>query len=879
MLRLTLAQMRRSAGRLAAAGIAIAIGTAFVAATLIAGAVITRTSYDAVAASYADADLVVTSAENLAPGLLDDVRAVDGVAAAEGQFGLYVELGDGSRTTVAQFTPASPEPRLNAQTVVDGRLPERAGEVALPGPMAERLEVELGDSLAAHRGEWVAPEAGSTVVAAPGAEDAPVWVQRPESLTVVGLTRDPAGAFAQSGGAAVLTGPEIMRWAQDDALDGTVPLSGVVVALADGTDLEAARSALAETAPEGAVVRTKDEQAQAMTAELTDGADVLMTVVLGFASVALLVAALVIANTFQVLIAQRTRTLALLRCVGADASQLRRSVLLEAMLLGMVGSAAGLLLGAGVGQLALWVLGRTELDVPLPDAVSLTPAVVLVPLVVGTVVTVLASLAPARAATRVAPLAALRPADAPTVTQRRNRPRLVLAGLLTVGGSLALAAAVVLGRVTDPVLALAVGVLGGGLSFVGVVVGSVFWLPKVVAGCGRLLGRTGTGARLAAANTVRNPRRTAATSTALLIGVTLVTMMSTGAASARATLNEELDAQFPVDVQVSDPSSGGDGTAEPAVTPSVLRTVEGVPGVDLVLAVTEASFVVSPVGSPDGGPSVRAQVLEADTAASLLRMPAMAEGLSETTVVLSQDAADAVGVADGDTVTVTGSVVDPATGLERAEGDAVQRTVAVTSLPGGMLADPSTLAAVGSGSGTPGAWVRVADDAEPSQVVPAIQDALIDTAVLVTGAAVERALFENIIDTLLAVVVGLLAVAVVIALIGVANTLSLSVLERRRESATLRVIGLSKRQLRAMLALEGMLIAGVGALLGVLLGVLYGWAGAVTVLGVVGDVRLEVPWTDLVLVLAVAVVAGLAASVLPGRSAARTSPVAALAVD
>ena len=147
------------------------------------------------------------------------------------------------------------------------------------------------------------------------------------------------------------------------------------------------------------------------------------------------------------------------------------------------------------------------------------------------------------------------------------------------------------------------------------------------------------------------------------------------------------------------------------------------------------------------------------------------------------------------------------------------------------------------------------------------------------SAGAERASYERVIDTLLAIVVGLLGVAVVIALIGVANTLSLSVLERRRESATLRAIGLSRRQLRLMLAVEGMLIAGVGAVLGAALGLLYGWAGAVITFGQIGDVVLVIPWRDLALLFVVALGAGLLASVLPGRAAARTSPVAALAVD
>jgi putative ABC transport system permease protein len=149
----------------------------------------------------------------------------------------------------------------------------------------------------------------------------------------------------------------------------------------------------------------------------------------------------------------------------------------------------------------------------------------------------------------------------------------------------------------------------------------------------------------------------------------------------------------------------------------------------------------------------------------------------------------------------------------------------------------------------------------------------------VTGAVVQRQSYQQVIDVILGIVVGLLAVAVVIALIGVANTLSLSVIERTRENAMLRAIGLSKAQLRSMLAIEGMLIAGVGAALGVVLGVLYGWAGATTALSAMGDVPLVIPWADVAMVLGVALVAGLLASVVPARAAVRTHPVAALAAE
>ncbi len=187
---------------------------------------------------------------------------------------------------------------------------------------------------------------------------------------------------------------------------------------------------------------------------------------------------------------------------------------------------------------------NADLPFPVPTVVRPTVASVVAPLAVGLVVTVLAALTPARVATRVAPIAALRPADAPAAGSRAGRFRLVVSLVLVVGGALLLAGGVAL---SQQILVAAVGIaiLGGAASFVGLLVGAVFWMPRVVAAIGGLVGRLGMPARLAAANTGRNPARTAATSTALLIGVTLVAMMSTGAVTARATLDDELDTRFP----------------------------------------------------------------------------------------------------------------------------------------------------------------------------------------------------------------------------------------------------------------------------------------------------------------------------------------------
>lgn len=854
MLRLTLAQMRRSIGRLVAAGVAIVIGTAFVAATLIAGNVITQTTNDSIAAQYADADLVVSAPADLTDADLAALSGVDGVEALDAVHLTYLDLQNGAKRVFQMGIPTPSDPRFEALDVVEGSLPSATGQVALPEDVAERLGVAVGDTVTSSRNVWDAD-----------APDGGTYEEVRDELTVVGTTDDPFGAYAQMGGAAVVAPEDLTAWedAQTDPEeeDFARTYSAAMVGIAPGADLETVRAALVAQAPADAEAETPDEHAQDVARQMTGDRDVFTFVILGFAAVALLVAALVIANTFQVLVAQRTRTLALLRAVGANKRQLARSVLTEATILGVVSSVGGIVLGSLLTQVALLVARGADLGVPVPATITVTPAVVLVPLLVGTAVTVVASLAPARAATRVAPLEALRPADAPTVARGGGRFRLVVASLLTIGGLAVLAGAVALGYADNPELGILVGVAGGALSFVGILVGAVFWLPKVVGLVGRLLAGTGSTARLATANTLRNPRRTTATSTALLIGVTLVAMMSTGAASARTSLDSALDDQYPVDVLVATDLYGASGDAVPD------EAVRAMSGVDGVARIVELTGTV--VELPDGD-VVDVHGVVPDQARDVVRSPEGLEPFGEGTLMVPESAAEAYGVSDGDRLALTGP-----------DGDALEVTARVGAVGGGWLMTTTDVLSLDPEAVVSRLWVGLDDPQQATTVVPALQDSIVETEVPVevAGAAVERAMMQNVIDTVLGVIVGLLAVAVVIALIGVANTLSLSVIERRRESATLRAIGLSRSQLRWMLAIEGMLIAGVGALLGIVLGLLYGWAGAATALSIMGDVSLTVPWRDVALVLVVALVAGLVASVVPGRAAARTSPVAALAVD
>lgn len=854
--RLTLGQMRRSAGRLVSAGVAIAIGTAFVAATLLAGNIITRTTYAQVSAGLGNSDLVVfDDTGSLSQADVEAARGVEGVAAADAKAVYHTELNHGGKSVFQGVVATASDPRLTPLQVSDGEWPAADDEIALPEDVAERLGIGLGDTVSSSR--WAMDDEPTQLEDGSESYEGREIVDR---LTVVGLVEDPFNAYGAMGGAAVVTAPTHAQWLADDSGPGT---STIVVALDDPAAVEPVRAALADAVPAATDVTTTKEYAEQTVAEMSGGQDLVFLIfVLTFAAVALVVAGLVIANTFQVLVAQRSRTLALLRCVGAGTGQLYRSVLLEAAILGTLASLVGIVVGGSLVQVGLMVAPNFDLGVPLPETITLSAPVFIAPLAVGILVTLVAALSPARAASRVAPLAALRPSDAPTLRKGAGRVRAVLATLMTVGGLAAMVLGVWLGMQGRVDVGLLAAVGGGSISLIGVIVGSVFWLPKVAAGIGRLVGVAGPSARLAAANTLRNPRRTAATSTALLIGVTLVGMMTTGAASARTTLDNELDAQFPVDVDVSTTTYDGDQMA--AMPGAVNDAVESVPGLRSTAVVTEAYLAT---GEDQW---VRTMAAAPEELRDVVNTPQDFDALRPGTLVVPESVARSYGLEGLDEVELTGP-----------GGDATLDVATVETQYAYAFLVPQDLTTLYPDLQPNRVWAGVAEGSDVADTVAAVQDAVAatDEVVDVTGAVVQRQTYQQVIDVILGIVVGLLAVAVVIALIGVANTLSLSVIERTRENAMLRAIGLSKTQLRAMLAIEGMLIAGVGAVLGVVLGLVYGWAGATTALSSMGDVPLVVPWADIAIVLGVALVAGLVASVVPARAAVRTRPVAALATE
>jgi putative ABC transport system permease protein len=817
--RVLLANVRAHAARLVASTLAVVIAVGFVVATLVLNETSRATLLTAAGAPYVGAAAVVTAhpGEDLArdAGPLTGLASVRAVAPTWRTSVRTVVPGHaGARYLLIESV--ADDPALRWEHLSAGSLPDRPGEVAV----TDRAKASVGDVLTVTTYD----------------EHGTAHTSQATVTGTVDLGGDPTAGVNARG---FVTAGQAQAW-------GAPSPSELRIAAAPGRADEAVRDAV-RSALHGrqVTVRTGEEAAQWAARSMLGDSLGLTAVLLVFATVAVLVAGLVIANTFAVLLAQRTRELALLRCVGATARQVRRSVLGEALLTGLAASALGVGAGIGLAALVSAIVGSTDSPIPLAG-VSVPPSAVLVGLAVGTGVTLLAALAPSRAATRVAPLAALRPLDPAPLRSRPGVVRLVAGLLLVVPGAALLA----LGVVAVQVL---VALAGGALSFLGVVLLGQRAVPPVVAVAGRLVGRLGgVPARLAAGNATRNPRRTAATATALLIGVTLTTAMVVGAASTRATATADLDAAFPADVVVS--------AAETLPAP-LLGRLTAVDGVRTGVTLTTAT-----VTGPDGRP-VQVQGIDPAAAEPVLRSTAALRPPRTGEIVVPAWQAEAWSVADGDRVTVT-----------TAGGSRSLRVVEVARIDEPLLTR-AELATLSPGAGPGALWLRLDDGADADAAVDAITDAVATDApgATVSGLASERAAIDAVLDTLLLVVTGLLGVAVVIALIGVGNTLALSVVERRQENGLLRALGLTRGQLRSLLAWEAALVAGVAAVLGVVLGGVYGAAGAASVLGGQRVLVVAVPWAQVAAIVVVATAAGLLASVLPARRAARTSPVAAIA--
>ncbi len=823
--------------RLVPTTIAIVLAVGFVAGIMIFGDTTRAALLDEYARAARNVDLAVTAADGarLPLSTVDDVRRTAGIAAAEGRMAEQAPLIDREGRLVTEFgvpghaVDAGDRPELRPFDLRTGQVPQADGDAALDARTARRTGYRVGDTI--------------TLV---GADE-----QR-HGFRLVGIV-DITGVDGGNTSTVVLTRPALVR------LTGATGYREVVATVAGGTAPADVRSRVTAAG----TVRTGEQLRRDLAREAFSQIDGLLVGLQLFAVVAVLVAALVIANTFTILLAQRMRETALLRCVGATRAQVFRRVVAEAAAVGFTGAA----LGTGVGLAIGFGLSRGAalpgIGLPTgPLVVGVSP--VLVALLLGVVLTIVSALVPAVRASRVPPIAALRVTPLGGGGGRRGRVALVAAaGLLALGG----VALTVIGlRTDDPLTAMAI-VMAGGMGvflavlllsplFIGPLVSALAWLP------GLLLGAP---VRLAAANARRNPGRTAATTAALLVGVALMAGRSTIAATVNRTAEAQLNLAFPVDYVLTPAVTGGDRVA--TVPPSVTAGLRADPTFELVAAVRQdtaktpaGSLLVGTIDAAAIGTAYRPEVTTGRLA-----------DLRPGTAVVSSGSDALVAPRIGDQLRLTA-----------AGGRTITLTVAATvqsaTLVGDVVVTDADFGALFPAvTGDSLVMLRTAEGVPAATARDRLDTALAPHPLVEVGDLAEFRDERNAsIDQIVAVIAVLLALALIIALVGIANTLSLSVLERTRESALLRALGLTRGQLRATLLAEALLMAAAGAAVGVVFGLVYGWLTADAAFGDV-ETLVAIPVGQLSAFVGLAALAGTLAAVLPSRRAANVAVVVALA--
>lgn len=834
--------------RLVLSAVAVVLGVAFVAGSYVFTDTLDRAFTGLT--SGAVGDVVVRPAgggggpaspqgtRTVPDSLVAELAAVPGAARADGRitsFGTFVVGKDGKLVgsngppgIAVSFSDGPAANGVRTATLESGRWPAASGEAVLDTTTAARAGYLVGDTVPL-----------VTSGARPRVE-----------VTLVG-TAEFAGSTVV-GASVVMLDP---RQAQELYLTGPGQWSQVWVTAAEGTTQEQLKAAVDRVLPEGVEAATGDATAARAATRIDEALSFVTTFLLVFAGVALTVGAFLIVNTFSILVAQRSRELALLRAIGASRRQVARSVLLEAGVVGVVGSGVGIGLGVLLAVGIRWVFGRVGLELGVTELVLL-PRTVLVALVVGVVVTVAAAYLPARRAGRVPPVAAMR--DDVVLAEGGMRWRvavgtvLLVAGAAGIGGGLA-------GWGSEPTYVLGFGTLG-------VLVGTALLSPVLGAPVLSVLGwsyRRSFGAvgRMAEQNARRNPRRTGATASALMVGVSLVTLMSVLGASAKASLDKALAEDVVADYVVSNVVGHGFSAA---VTDAVAR----VEGVQEVVRVRSTRLEV------DGDPEFATGV----DPAGVVRV-ARPEVTSGSLADLGRDGVAVSAQYASDHALTLGSPV-----TVDFVGEAVTARVVATYVEGVVLLSDVTMSleafdALGVPPTDRAAYVVAAPGADRQALRRGLDEAV---AGLPTVTVADQARFaadqRRPIDQLLFIVYALLGLAVVIAVLGIVNTLALSVVERVREIGLLRAVGLSRRQLRTMLRLESVLIAVLGAVLGIVLGLVFAVSLQRSLVDDGIDV-LSVPWPQLAGFVGLAAVVGVLAALWPGRRAARLDVLRAIATE
>ena len=768
-------------------------------------------------------------------GALPEVAAADGSVDGVGSYLLGKDDklvgGQGAPTLAFNYAPSDNMAGEPVLELTAGGWPGRPGEITLDTSSAERGAYEVGD-----RVTMILPT-----------EDADPRA----TFTLVGTADFNGGGTA---GATIVLFDTAE--AQEIFLGGADAFTSVSLTAADGVSQAELADAASAVAPEGFTAVTGDKVVEETQAQLGQFLDVISYFLITFAVIAIVVGAFIIFNTFSILVSQRVRESALLRALGASKKQVTRSVLIEAFIMALVGATVGLFLGLGLARVLAGLFRTFGLDIA-GEVLTLTPFTVIAAYAVGIVVTMVAAFVPARRAAKVAPVAAMR--DDLIVQERGMARRLVLGSIAMLVG-VVLAAAGLMGAPGNDAIWIGVGAVIWVLTTA--VLAPVIGYPVLIA-CRAVFGRLfGTPGLLAGENALRNPRRTGATASALMIGLAVVSAVGVLAASLSATNDAVVDDQFRADFLVQNPAFQG----FPAQFGNQMEDVDGVALVSRQQG--------TPVSVDVAGEADQSFAIGVDAGFFEIYDLVMVDGddqISGRQAILSEGRADDLSAGVGDTIDVSfpGGETLP---LE------VVGVFEDSPTTGGITVPLSLLAEAGLKRSDSALSITLEDGADRGAVKQDLDDLVKDLPILSVQDKEEfKELISSQVNQLLYVIYGLLALAVVIAVIGIINTLGLSVLERTREIGLLRAVGLSRRKLRTMITLESVAIALLGAVLGMVLGLVI---GVVLRESLKDDLtELALPLSNLVIFLVVAVIFGVLAAIVPAIRASRMKVLDAIATE
>lgn len=833
MFDLALQNLKANRGRFMATVIAIVVGVMFLSAGLIftdaiksslGGSLAER--YPTVAASLTDTQHRHGPPQRVPAELLDTVLGVDGVRTAAGEVESSVGIFANGRKKPESITARRwvTKPSLNPADISSGRAPSGAGEIVVDRRTAADDGLRAGDRVD------LATNLGRT------------------TFTIVGLTRFGEDDSQDVDGTITFTDADIFT-----AATGGVPeFTRIIVEADPDTSPAGLVRRLEKIAPEGVAVRTRDEFLQDEAGELAQIATILKPVFTGFSLLALFVCGFVVTNTFSVVVAQRTRELALVRAIGATPRQVKRSLRFEALVIGLISSIIGVVAGYLLVVAAVRVLDAFDIRLSGAGA-RLTIGTFALCVAVGTLVTVAAVWGTSRRAAKIAPVEAMRSGLVDTPPGIKGLiNRLVL---LAIG-----AAVLVAGGITGNGYLLGIGSL---VFVVSVLRGGRVLAVGVARVATPVLRRIGPQARLAGDNIQRNPKRAASTANALVIGVLLITLVTTAGGTIRASLVQQFDDLSTVDLQVT-----SDGSGLPA---GLLDQISSIRGVQTVAG-------VKLVGAQVGGE--QSLVTTADPFE--LKQAAGTKTTAGSLLALDDQGIAVLGAP-------TGVGFGPGGGTPKKMGDEVK----VVSLAGDEVTlkvqavlEFSIDAFFTSNLVTPATFGRLFGERPPTTAfvkvagrgVSAVKADLEKLTDDYSSVDVRQGNFiGEIVDTVLGFVIGgingLLAMSVLIAAIGVINTMTLAVIERRREIGLLRAVGMLPSEARSMVRIEAVLIALLGTVVGLVSGAFLAfWLTRSLDTG--GGFTFQ--WTTLAIVFVVGLVVGVLASLIPARRVSRMDVLAAL---